>query len=159
MGRWAVLAVLATGSGCALPGAAGRSWEPPIVEWRASEQAYTLEPSLEDVVVWADGRIQTSAGKRILLTPAQMDRLFVLLSDVEFLQCDVLDERLRACPVEARMPDIVRDIVLVYSPRPGLRRILRRSWGDGSLEEIAFTPDCYARLEALDRFFRKLVRT
>jgi len=139
------------------PSETRRSFD-PIVEWHASERAYLLEPHREAVVVWADGRIETSTGKRIVLTTPEMDRLFVLLSGAEFLQGDALDERLRRLyPAEPQPPDIVRDVLLVYSPRPGLRRELRRSWGDGALEGVAFTREYYARLEALDRFFRELL--
>jgi hypothetical protein len=155
MGRWASLAVLAAGWGCNLPVAAARPLDPPIVEWHSVEQAYRLEPSREDVVVWADGRIETSTGKRIVLSTPELDRLFVLLSDAEFLQGDALDERLRR--FGSAEPDIVRNVLLVYCPRPGLRRELRRSWGDGALEGVAFTREYYARLESLDRFFRELV--
>jgi hypothetical protein len=156
MGRWTFLGVLVLASGC-VPARPPRSFDPPIVEWHESEQAFQFEPSREDVVVWSDGRIETSTGKRIVLGSWEMDRLFVLLSEVEFLHCDALDERLRIGSVESPQPDIVRDVVLVYSPRPGLRRVLRRSWGDGALGGIAFTPECSARLEALDRFFRELL--
>jgi hypothetical protein len=155
------LAVLPVASGCVPPTAPERPFDPPIVEWHASEQAYHLEANREDVVVWADGRIEgrleTGAAKRIVLMPSQMDRLFVLLSEVEFLQCHALDERLRVCPAGLRDPEVLRDVLLVYSPRPGLRRELRRSWGDGALEGIAFTPEAYARLESLDSFFRELL--
>ena len=162
MRRWTVPALLAMACGCARLRETPVAEAPPIVEWHASEQAYRLEPSCEQVFVWADGRIEARAGasigKRIVLTLPQMDRLFVLLSEAEFLQCDALDDRLRACPAQPRDPDLVRDVLLVYSPRPGLRRELRRSWGDGSLEGIAFTRECYARLEALDAFFRELLQ-
>ena len=161
MRRWTVPALLAMGWGCARLPETPVADDPPIVEWHASEQAYRLEPSCEQVFVWADGRIEARAGrslgKRVVLTPPQMDRLFVLLSEAEFLQCDTLDERLRVWPGGPRDPDLVRDVLLVYSPRPGLRRELRRSWGDGSLEGIAFTRECYARLEALDAYFHELL--
>jgi hypothetical protein len=156
MGRWTYVAVLVAGWGCAAPRPGERPLDPPIVEWHSVEQAYRLEASHEDVVVWADGRIETSMGKRIVLPNPELDRLFVLLSDAEFLQGDALDERLRLFG-RVEPPDVVRDVLLVYSPRPGLRRELRRSWGDGALEGVAFTPEYYARLEALDRFFRELL--
>jgi hypothetical protein len=153
-------AVLATAWGCASP-PWGAAPDGPIVEWHASEQAYRLEPRREDVVVWADGRIEArseaSVPRRIVLTSPQMDQLFVLLSEVEFLQCDALDERLRAGPGPLREPDVVRDVLLVYSPRPGLHRELHRSWGDGSPDGLAFTRECEARLESLDGFFRGLL--
>jgi len=103
-----------------------------------------LEPLREDVVVWADGRIETrfdTAGvlsgwkefapqrKRIVLSPAQMDQLFVLLSEVDFLRGEPVDPRIAGCAVQPREPDLVREVILGYSPRPGLRRELRRSWG------------------------------
>ena len=161
MGRSPFPAVLLLFMGC-IPSSGGRgSSDSPIVEWHVSEQAYELDPSTDDVVVWADGRIEIRSGgrvrSRIVLSSTQMDRLFVLLSGVEFLRCDALDERLRACRLEPRVPDVVRDVLLVYSPRPGLRRILWRSWGDGTLEEVAFTRESYAGLEAVDRFFRELL--
>jgi hypothetical protein len=151
-----IVAVLAAGWGCAVPPSAERPHDPPpIVEWHSFEQAHRLESSRDDVVVWADGRIETSAGKRIVLSISEMDRLFVLLSDAEFLRGDALDERLRRlCPAE---PEVVRNVLLVYSPRPGLHRELRRSWWDGALEGVAFTREYYVRLEALDRFFRELL--
>jgi hypothetical protein len=161
MGRWLFPAVLLLCLGCVPPCEERGSFDPPIVEWHAWEQAYELDPISEDVIVWADGRIEVRSGasvrNRILLTSSQMDRLFVLLSEVEFLRCDALDERLRGCRLKPRLPEVIRDVLLVYSPRPGLRRILRRSWGDGTLEEVAFTPECYAGLEAVDRYFRELL--
>jgi hypothetical protein len=157
MGRRTVPAVLILALGCVPRPYTAGSFDPPIVEWHASQWAYRPEPSREDVVVWADGRIETSGGKRIVLSASEMDRLFVLLSDVEFLRCDTLDERLRVWPGGPREPEVVRDVLLVYSPRPGLRRELRRSWWDGAPTGIVFTPECYAGLGALDRFFRELL--
>jgi len=149
--------------GCSAPPsspAAPPAAPPPIVEWHASLRLYSNE-LCEDVVVWADGRIEarceTEEPRRVLMTPSQMDRLFVLLSEVEFLRCDTLDERLWEAPVPRREPDLVCDVLLTYSPRPGLRRELRRSWEDGALAAPAFTRECSARLGALDGFFRELI--
>jgi len=138
------------------PPSAERAPDPPIVEWHAAEWDDRPETSCQDVVVWADGRIETSTGTRIVLESSEMDRLFVLLSDVDFLRCDALDDRLRA-PGGPWPPELVRDVLLVYSPRPGLRRELRRRWWNGALEGQVFTREDYARLESLDRFFRELV--
>jgi hypothetical protein len=102
--------------------------------------------------------IASSAPQQIVLPPAQMDELFVLLSEVDFLRGEPVDPRIAGCSVQPRDPDLVREVLLVYSPRPGLRRELRRSWGDGFLEGLAFTRECYARLERLDRFFCELLR-
>ncbi len=156
MGRWASVAVLAAGWGCAAPPSAEQALDPPIVEWHAAEWSERPETSRRDVVVWADGRIETSTGDRIVLEPSEMDRLFVLLSDVDFLRCDALDDRLRAPGVPWPL-EFVRDVLLVYSPRPGLRRELHRRWWNGSPEGPVFTRECYAGLEALDRFFRELL--
>src|SRR4029078_13406389 len=98
MRRWTVPALLALGWGCARLPETPVAEDSPIVEWHATEQAYRLEPSCEQVFVWADGRIEARAGrsfeKRVVLTPPQMDRLFVLPSDAEFLQCAPLGARL-----------------------------------------------------------------
>ena len=155
-----LVAVVAAGWGCAAAPPPRGPAELPIVEWHASERAYGLEPLREKVVVWADGRIEAEGvprQRRIVLTSAQMDRLFVLLSQADFLRADPADDRLFGRFGEARDPDRVREVLMVYSPRPGLRREIRRSWADGALEEGAFTPECYVRLEMLDGFFRELL--
>jgi hypothetical protein len=171
MVRGMPLVLMSLGFGCVQVPSTGVA-DRPIVEWHASEQAYQRDPLREEVLVWADGRIEArfeTSGelsrwkefepkeRRVVLTSWQMDQLFVLLSQVRFLQCESAEPIRGGCPLEPRDPDLVREVLLVYSPRPGLRRELRRCWEDGALDRLEFTPECYARLKRLDGFFQELL--